>query len=225
MVHVGDADAFVAGVTYHYPDVIRPALQVVGVAPGVSKVAGLYLILKGGKVYLFADPTVNIEPTAEDLADIAIMAADRAMTFHLTPRVAMISFSTFGSTRHPLSEKVRHAVELVRTRRPDITVDGEMMVDVALSPALSEADYPFSAVKGEANVLIFPDLEAANVAYKLMQHLGGATVIGPILMGMGRSIHVLPRGAEVTEIIDMAALAVVDAQLIEWRPQRAAAGD
>ncbi len=223
MVHAGDADAFLAGVTYHYPDVIRPALQVVGVAPGVEKVAGLYLILKSGKVYLFADPTVNIEPTAEDLADIAIMTADRAMAFHMTPKVAMISFSTFGSTRHPLSEKVRRAVDLVRKRRPDIIVDGEMMVDVAVSPTLSEADYPFSLVKGDANVFIFPDLEAANVAYKLMQHLGGATAIGPILMGMGRSIHVLPRGAEVSDIINMAALAVVDAQLLEWRPQRAAA--
>jgi malate dehydrogenase (oxaloacetate-decarboxylating)(NADP+) len=223
MVHVGDADAFLAGVTYHYPDVIRPALQIVGVAPGVEKVAGLYLIMKEGKAYLFADPTVNIEPTAEDLADIAIMAADRAMAFHLTPKVAMISFSSFGSTRHPLSEKVRRAVDLVRKRRPDIVVDGEMMVDVAVSPSLSEADYPFSLVKGDANVFIFPDLEAANIAYKLMQHLGGATAIGPILMGMGRSIHVLPRGAEVTDIINMAALAVVDAQLIEWRPQRAAA--
>lgn len=223
MVHAGDADAFLAGVTYHYPDVIRPALQIVGVAPGVEKVAGLYLILKGGKAYLFADPTVNIEPTAEDLADIAVMAADRAMSFHLAPKVAMISFSNFGSTRHPLSEKVSRAVDLVRKRRPDITVDGEMMVDVAVSPTLSEADYPFSVLKGDANVFIFPDLEAANVAYKLMQYLGGATAIGPILMGMSRSIHALPRGAEVTDIINMAALAVVDAQLLERRPQRAAA--
>jgi malate dehydrogenase (oxaloacetate-decarboxylating)(NADP+) len=223
MVYTGDADACVAGVTYHYPDVIRPALQIVGVAPGVSKVAGLYLILKGGKMYLFADPTVNIEPTAEDLADIAVMAADRAAALHLTPKVAMISFSTFGSTRHPLSEKVAAAVELVRKRRPDIVVDGEMMVDAALSPTLAEADYPFSLVKGDANVFIFPNLEAANVAYKLMQYLGEATAIGPILMGMGRSVHVLPRGAEVNDIINMAALAVVDAQLLEWRPQRAAA--
>jgi malate dehydrogenase (oxaloacetate-decarboxylating)(NADP+) len=224
MVHLGDAEACVAGETQHYPDVIRPALQIVGMAPGFKKVAGLYLILQGGKALLFADPTVNIEPTAEDLADIAIMAADRAQQFHLTPRIAMISFSNFGSTRHPLSDKVRRAVDLLHERRPDLMVDGEMMVDTALVPSFREEDYPFSVLKGEANVLVFPSLEAANVAYKLMQYLGGATAIGPILMGMGRSIHVLPRSAEVDAIVNVAALAVVDAQLLEWRPRRAAAG-
>jgi malate dehydrogenase (oxaloacetate-decarboxylating)(NADP+) len=224
MVHMGDADACIAGVAHNYPDVIRPALQVVGVAPGFRRVAGLYLVLWNHKVLLFADPTVNIESSAEDLADIAIMAADRAMQFHLAPRVAMLSFSSFGSTRHPLSEKVRLATELVRKRRPDLMVDGEMMVETALVPELREAEYPFSVLKGEANVLIFPSLEAANVAYKLMEHLAGATVIGPILMGMGRSVHVLPRGAEVDAIVNMAALAVVDAQLLELRPRRAAAG-
>jgi malate dehydrogenase (oxaloacetate-decarboxylating)(NADP+) len=224
MVHLGDAEACVAGETQHYPDVIRPALQIVGMAPGFKKVAGLYLILKGGKALLFADPTVNIDPTAEDLADIAIMAADRAQQFHLSPRIAMISFSNFGSTRHPLSDKVRRAVDLLHERRPDLMVDGEMMVDTALLPLFREEDYPFSSLKGEANVLVFPSLEAANVAYKLMQFLGDATAIGPILMGMGRSIHVLPRSAEVDAIVNVAALAVVDAQLIEWRPRRAAAG-
>jgi malate dehydrogenase (oxaloacetate-decarboxylating)(NADP+) len=224
MVHLGDADACVAGVTQHYPDVIRPALQVAGVAPGFRKVAGLYLILHGGRAFLFADPTVNIEPTAEDLADIAIMAADRAAEFQLTPRVAMISFSNFGSTRHPLQEKVRRATELVRERRPDLMVDGEMMVETALVASIREADYPFSPLRGEANVLVFPSLEAANVAYKLAQYMAGATAIGPILMGMGRAIHVLPRGAEVDAIVNMAALAVVDAQQLEWRPRRAAAG-
>ncbi|MDQ7839881.1 MAG: NADP-dependent malic enzyme [bacterium] len=223
MVRSGDADAFVAGVTYNYPDVIRPALQIIGVAPGVSRASGLYIVLKEGKVYLFADPTVNIVSTSEDLADIAIMAAERAIDLGITPRVAMLSFSSFGSTRHPLSEKVRQAVELVRARRPDLMVDGEMMVDTALVPALREADYPFSTLRGEANILVFPSLEAANIAYKLMQHIGGATVIGPILMGMAKSVHVLPRGAEVSSIIDVAAVAVVDAQAIERRNSRHAA--
>jgi malate dehydrogenase (oxaloacetate-decarboxylating)(NADP+) len=223
MVHTGDADACIAGVAHNYPDVIRPALQVVGVAPGFKRVAGLYLVLWNQKLYLFADPTVNIEPSAEDLADIAIMAADRALALHTLPRVAMLSFSSFGSTRHPLSQKVRHATELVRARRPDLMVDGEMMVETALNPALREAEYPFSVLKGEANVLVFPSLEAANVAYKLMEHLAGATLVGPILMGMGRSIHILPRGAEVDAIVNMAALAVADAQLLEMRPRRAAA--
>ena len=221
MVHMGDADACIAGVAHNYPDVIRPALQVIGMAPGFKRVAGLYLVLWNRKAYLFADPTVNIEPTAEDLADIAIMAADRAQEFHITPRVAMISFSSFGSTRHPLSDKVRRATELVRERRPDIMVDGEMMVESALDSEFRQAEYPFSVLKGEASILIFPSLEAANVAYKLMQHLAGATVIGPILMGMGRSIHILTRGAEVDAIVNMAALAVVDAQLLELRPRRA----
>lgn len=224
MVHMGDADACVAGETQHYPDVIRPALQVLGTAPGFRKVAGLYLILHGGKTWLFADPTVNIEPTAEDLAEIAIMAADHAQKFHLTPRVAMISFSNFGFTRHPLQEKVHRATELARARRPDLMIDGEMMVETALRPAIREADYPFSFLKGEANVLIFPSLEAANVAYKLAQYLAGATAIGPILMGMGRAVHVLPRGAEVDAIVNMAALAVVDAQLLERRPRLVASG-
>ncbi|MDQ7859124.1 MAG: NADP-dependent malic enzyme [Armatimonadota bacterium] len=224
MVHLGDADACVAGVTQHYPDVIRPALQIAGVAPGFRKVAGLYLILHAGRAFVFADPTVNIEPTAEDLAEIAIMAAARAEEFQLSPRIAMISFSNFGSTRHPLQEKVRRATELVRDRRPDLMVDGEMMVETALVEAIREADYPFSALRGEANVLVFPSLEAANVAYKLAQYLAGATAIGPILMGLGRAIHVLPRGADVDAVVNMAALAVVDAQRLEWRPRQAAAG-
>ncbi len=212
MVRAGDADAFVAGLTYHYPDVIRPALQVIGAARGTTRVAGLYLMIQNNKPYLLADPTVNIDPTAEELAEIAIMAADKAKEFDITPRVAMLSFSNFGSTRHPRSEKVAQATALVKARRPDLMVDGEIMADVAVSPELRQTDYPFSTLVGEANVLVFPSLEAANAAYKLLQHLGGATAIGPILMGMAYSVHVLSRGAEVAEIVDIAAVAVVDAQ-------------
>ncbi len=212
MVRRGDADGFVAGLTYHYPDVIRPALQVIGPGPGVSRVAGLYLMILEGRAYLFADPTVNIDPTEEELAEIAIMAADKAREFDLEPRVAMISFSNFGSTRHPRSEKVARATELVKECRPDLVVDGEMMADVALSPELRAEDYPFSSLVGEANVLVFPSLEAANVAYKLVQRLGGAVAVGPILMGMAKPVHVLSRGAEVTDVVNMAAIAVVDAQ-------------
>ena len=212
MVRGRDADAFVAGLTYHYPDVIRPALQVIGPAPGVSRVAGLYLMIFDGRVYVLADPTVNIDPTVEELAEIAIMAADKAKEFDLTPRVAMLSFSNFGSTRHPRSEKVSEATRLVKARRPDLIVDGEMMADVAVNVDLRRADYPFSTLVGEANVLVFPSLEAANTTYKLLQHLGGATAIGPILMGMAQPVHVLSRGAEVTDIVNIAAIAVVDAQ-------------
>lgn len=212
MVRRGDADGFVAGLTYHYPDVIRPALQVIGPGPGVSRVAGLYLMILNGRAYLFTDPTVNIDPTEEELAEIAIMAADKAREFDLEPRVAMISFSNFGSTRHPRSDKVARATELVKEARPDLMVDGEMMADVALSPELRAEDYPFSALVGEANVLVFPSLEAANVAYKLVQRLGGAVAVGPILMGMAKPVHVLSRGAEVSDVVNITAIAVVDAQ-------------
>jgi malate dehydrogenase (oxaloacetate-decarboxylating)(NADP+) len=212
MVQAGDADAFVAGLTYHYPDVIRPALEVIGSAPDVSRVAGLYLMITDdGRAVVLTDPTVNFDPTAEELADIAIMAADRASGFGLEPRVALLSFSNFGSTRHPRSVKMAQATKLVKSRRPDLMVDGEMMADVALSPALRD-DYSFPDLVGEANVLVFPSLEAANVAYKLLQHLGGAVAIGPILVGMAKPVHVLSRGADVTEIANMAAIAVIDAQ-------------
>ena len=212
MVRAGDADAFVAGLTHHYPDVIRPALQVIGAEADVSRVAGLYLMIQNGHTYIITDPTVNIDPTAEELADIAIMAADKAREFDITPRIAMLSFSTFGSTRHPRSEKVALATALVKQRRPDLMVDGELMADVALDPTLRRTDYPFSTLVGEANVLVFPSLEAANAAYKLLAYLGGATAIGPILMGMARPVHVLSRGAEVADIVNIAAIAVVDAQ-------------
>ncbi len=213
MVQAGDADAFVAGLTYHYPDVIRPALEVIGSASDVSLVAGLYvMITDDGRAVVLTDPTVNFDPTAEQLADIASMAADRARAFGIEPRVALLSFSNFGSTLHPRSSKMAEATALVKSRRPDLMVDGEMMADVALSPALRDDDYAFSDLVGEANVLVFPSLEAANVAYKMLQHLGGAVAIGPILVGMDKPVHVLSRGADVTDIANMAAIAVVDAQ-------------
>ena len=213
MVETGDADGFVSGLTYHYPDVIRPALEVIGTAAGVSRAAGLYLMIsEDGRAVVLTDPTVNFDPSAEELADIAVMAADRARAFGLEPRVALLSFSNFGSTRHPRSTKMAAATALVKQRRPDLMVDGELMADVALSPQLRSDDYPFSTLTGEANVLVFPSLEAANVAYKLLQHLGRAVAIGPILVGMAKPVHVLSRGAEVTDIINIAAIAVVDAQ-------------
>jgi malate dehydrogenase (oxaloacetate-decarboxylating)(NADP+) len=211
MVEMGDADAFISGLTYDYPAVIRPALQVVGVREGMRKVAGLYIMIVKEKVYFFTDATVNIEPKAEDLAEIAIMAADFARRFDIEPRVAMLSFSNFGSTRHPLSEKVRQAVEIVRQRRPDIRIDGEMQADTAVVPEIIEERYPFSRVK-DANVLVFPDLEAANVSYKLLQRLGNAQAIGPILLGMGKPVHVLQTGDEVQDIVFIAAIAALDAQ-------------
>ncbi|MBO2519335.1 MULTISPECIES: NADP-dependent malic enzyme [Limnochorda] len=219
MVAMGDADAFVAGLTYHYPEVLRPALQVLRMRPGVTKVAGLYLMVFDDKVYFFTDPTVNIEPTAEELAEIAIMAAERVRMFGIEPRVAMLSFSNFGSTIHPQTEKVRRAVELVRERRPDLIIDGEMQADTAVVPEILEQEYPFSVLQGGANVLVFPDLASANIAYKLLQRLGGAQAIGPILMGTGKSVHVLQRGDDVDDIVNIACVAVMDAQELERAAQ------
>jgi malate dehydrogenase (oxaloacetate-decarboxylating)(NADP+) len=213
MVHSGDADALIGGLTQHYPDTIRPALQVISVRPGLHRVSGLYmLITPRGDMYFLADCTVNIEPTAEDLAEIAVMTAEMARRFNVEPRVAMLSFSNFGSTRHPLAEKVRRAVELVRRREPALIVDGEMQADTAVGPEILAETYPFSSLKGGANVLVFPDLGAGNIAYKLLNRIGGCEVIGPILMGTTKPVHVLQRGAEVNDIVNVAAIAVVDAQ-------------
>jgi malate dehydrogenase (oxaloacetate-decarboxylating)(NADP+) len=213
MVRMGDADAFIAGLTQHYPDTLRPALQVIPLREGVRHVCGMYvLVTPPGQIYFLADTTVNIEPTAEDLAEIAIMTAEAARGFNVEPRVAMLSFSNFGSVRHPLAEKVRRATELVRQRAPDLMVDGEMQADTAVVPRIIEERYPFSFLKGGANVLIFPNLEAGNIAYKLLQRIGGAEAIGPILMGLAKPVHVLQRGDEVDDIVKMTAVAVVDAQ-------------
>ena len=212
MVRMGDADGFIAGVAQHYPDTIRPALQVIGMREGVHRVSGLYVLATKKDVYFFADTTVNIEPTAEELAEIAMLAAHEAREFNIEPRVAMLSFSNFGSTKHPLTEKVRRAAELVRRKEPGLMVDGEMQADTAVVPEIIEADYPFAELRGGANVLVFPDLEAGNIAYKLMMRIGGAEALGPILMGMARPVYVLQRGAEVEEIVNMAAIAVMHAQ-------------
>ena len=213
MLHMGEADALVSGVSQHFPDTIRPALQIIGTREGLRRVSGCYLMItRSGKLYLLADPSVNIEPTAEDLVEIALCAAQAARRFDLTPRVAMLSFSTFGSTSHPQSLKVRRATELLRKADPTLIVDGELMADVAVSPDLLEKNYPFSALKGGANVLIFPDLASANIAYKLLSKLGGGSTLGPFLMGMSKPVHVVPRDVEVEEIVNVAAIAVVDAQ-------------
>jgi malate dehydrogenase (oxaloacetate-decarboxylating)(NADP+) len=213
MVRMGDADALVSGVTQHYPDTIRPALQVIKVRADVHKVSGLYiLVTQKGELLFLADCSVNIEPTAEELAEIALCAANAARRFDVEPRVAMLSFSNFGSTKHPQCEKVRRATELVKHLDPTLIVDGEVMADVAVTPEVLERDYPFSALKSGANVLIFPDLDSANIAYKLLMRVGGAEAIGPILMGMSKPVYVLPRGAEVEDIVNITAIAVVDAQ-------------
>jgi len=210
MVKMGDADAFISGLTFDYPEVIRPALQIHHTAPGVARAAGVYIMIFEEKVFLFTDATVNIDPTAEDLAEIALLAADYAVKLEIDPHVAFLSFSNFGSTPHPFSDKVRKAVELVKARRPDLRVDGEMQADTAVVPEIAEERYPFSAVK-DANVLVFPSLESANIAYKLLSRLGNAMAIGPILLGMGAPVHVLQTGDDVNAIVQIASVAVMDA--------------
>jgi malate dehydrogenase (oxaloacetate-decarboxylating)(NADP+) len=210
MVKMGDADASVSGLTYEYPDVIRPGLRIHHTAPGATRAAGVYIMIVEDRVYLFTDATVNIDPSAEDLAEIACLAANFARRLELEPRVAFLSFSNFGSTPHPLSDKVRRAVEIVKGRCPDFTYDGEMQADTAVVPEIVEERYPFSAVK-DANVLVFPSLESANIAYKLMARLGNAKAIGPILLGMGAPVHVMQTGDEVADIVQIASVAVMDA--------------
>ena len=213
MVRLGDADALIGGLITHYPDTIRPALQVIEPRPELRRVAGVYVLITAkGDIYFLADATVNIEPTSEDLAEIAIMAAEKARRFNQEPRVAMLSFSNFGSTRHPLADKVRRAVDLVRQRAPGLMIDGEMQADTAVTPHIIEETYPFSTLKGGANVLVFPNLEAGNIAYKLLQGIGGAELVGPLLTGLSKPVHVLQRGSEVNDIVHLAAVAVVDAQ-------------
>ena len=212
MVAAGDADALLGGLGKHYPETVRPALEVIGTHPQVGLASGLYMLVFEKHVVFFADTTVNIDPTAEQLALIAASAAQLARTFGITPRVAMLSFSNFGSVKHPEAQKMAEAVRILRQRDPHLVVDGEMQADTAFSTEVLAGRYPFAALKEAATVLIFPNLSAGNIAYKLLTQLGGATAIGPILVGMQHPVHVLEQGADVQEIVNMAAVAVIDAQ-------------
>jgi malate dehydrogenase (oxaloacetate-decarboxylating)(NADP+) len=212
MVACGDADALLSGVGMHYPETIRPALQVIGTHPKAEIVSGLYMLVFEKHVIFCGDTTVNIDPTAEQLAQIAYSAGRIVRTFGITPKIAMLSFSNFGSVRHPEAEKVAKAVAILRKRDPSLIVDGEMQADTAMDENILRSSYPFSALKERANVLIFPNLSAGNIAYKLLHHLGGAAKIGPFLVGMNLPVHVLEQGADVQDIVNMAAVAVMDAQ-------------
>ena len=211
MVELGDADALISGYTTSYPNTIRPALQCIGVKEGFNIVAGLYIVVAKKDTYFFADCTVNVNPTAEQLAEIAILTADTVQEFDITPRVAMLSFSNFGSAPYPESIKVAQATKRVKSLRPDIMIDGEMQADTAIVQEILEKTFSFNDLNGKPNVLVFPTLDAGNIAYKLMARIGQATVIGPVLMGMRKPVHVLQRAATVDDIINMTAIAVVDA--------------
>ncbi|MDP2955202.1 MAG: NADP-dependent malic enzyme [Longimicrobiales bacterium] len=212
MLHAGDVDAMVAGIEANYPEILRPALEVVGVTPGIRKVAGLYMLAFPNRELIFlADTTVNIDPDARTLADIAHQTARFVRELGIRPRIAMVSFSNFGSADHPESERVAEAVRLIHAEDPELEVDGEMQADTAVD-ANKLRTYPFSQLKGPANVLVFSRLSAANAAYKLLSHLGGADAIGPVLLGMDKPVHVLQRGCSVQDILNLATLATVDWQ-------------
>ncbi len=212
MVRQGDADSLLSGIDTHYPETIRPALEVIGKQEGLSSVHGLYMMVFKKGIFLLADTTVCIEPTAEELAETAILAAEKARMLEIEPTVAMLSFSNFGSVQHPQALKVKRAVEIVKEKAPGLIVDGEMQSDTAVITEILQKSFPFAALKEAANILIFPDLNSGNICYKLLHHLGGAEAIGPILMGMNKPVHVLQRGDDVSDIVNMAAIAVVDAQ-------------
>ncbi|WP_121201626.1 NADP-dependent malic enzyme [Mucilaginibacter gracilis] len=213
MVQFGEADALISGLTKNYVPTIKPALQIIGTEPGVAKVAGMYMMItKKGPVF-FGDTTVNVSPTAQDLVDITVLIERSVKKFNIKPRVALLSYSNFGSNEGIIPERTREAVSMLHEQYPDMVVDGEMQANFAINPTLLEDNFSFSTLVGEpANTLIFPNLESGNIAYKLLQELGGAEAVGPILLGMKKSVHVLQLGSSVREIVNMVTIAVVDAQ-------------
>jgi malate dehydrogenase (oxaloacetate-decarboxylating)(NADP+) len=212
MVEQGDADGLISGLTQQYPDTVKPALQIIGKKEGVRRIAGLYMLVFKHQTIFIADATVNIDPTAEDLAEIAMLTAEKVRQFDTEPRIAMLSFSNFGSVKHPFVEKVQKAVEIVKRRAPELIIDGEMQADTAVVPEILSEWYSFNALKGSANVLICPDLTSANIAYKLLCRLGGATAIGPMLMGIRKPVYLLVPGNDVNDIVNITAMAVFEAQ-------------
>ncbi len=213
MVRAGDADAMVAGIDSNYPEILRPALEVIGTSPAVRRVSGLHIVaFRDRDPLFFADTTVNIDPDPETLAEIAISAARFVGELGIQPRIGMLSFSNFGSARHPEADKVREAVGWVKRLAPDLAVDGEMQADVAVDPRIMTETYAFSDLDGPANVLVFPTLSASNASYKLISQLGNADVIGPILLGMDKPVHVLQRGSSVLEVVHLIGIASVDAR-------------
>lgn len=213
MVETGEADAMISGLTKNYADTIRPAIQIIGTEEGVRKIAGMYLLLtKKGPLFM-ADTTVNFNPTAEELADITLMVAREVRNFNLVPRIAMLSYSNFGSSDSPEAKLVSKATELVKQRNPSLIVDGEMQVSMAFNKDLLKENYPFTELADkDVNTLIFPNLAAGNVAYNLLKEVGDADAVGPILLGLKKPVHVLQLGSSVRSIINMALVAVVDAQ-------------
>ncbi len=213
LVETGVADAMISGLTRKYGQPIKPALEVIGVQPGVSRVAGLYIMVTKKGPYFFADTTMNVDPTAQELADIAVLTANTVKQFNITPRMAMLSYTNFGSAEGLVPNKVRDAVSILHKNFPGLIVDGDLQANFAANNSLLKEQFPFSPlVNKNVNTFIFPNLASGNIAYKLMQELGGAEAIGPVLMGLNKPVHVLQLGSSVREIVNMVIIAAVDAQ-------------
>ncbi len=214
MVRMGHADGMVAGVSVNYPEVLRPALKIIGPKKDRDLIAGMYMVQHERKNYFFADATVNINPDAEQLAEITLLAAEEMKRMHVVPRVAMLSFSNFGSVSSPETKKIKKAVELVRQRSKGLRIDGPVQPDIALNQELIAEHYPFADIY-YPNLLIFPNLDAGNISLRLVRHLSKAHSIGPILIGLAKPVHLLPKGTEVTNIVNLAAIACVDSAKVE----------
>jgi malate dehydrogenase (oxaloacetate-decarboxylating)(NADP+) len=213
MVECGDADAMISGLTKNYPDTIRPALRTIGLEEGVKRIAGMYLMLTNKGPLFLADTTVNFNPTAEELAEITLMVAKEMLHFNITPRIAMLSYSNFGSSNSAEAKLVAEARKIAKQKMPSLIVDGEMQASVAFNKELMKENYPFSElVNQDVNTLIFPNLASGNIAYNLLKELGAADAVGPILLGLNKPVHILQLGSSVRSIVNMALIAVVDAQ-------------
>jgi malate dehydrogenase (oxaloacetate-decarboxylating)(NADP+) len=216
MVETGEADAFVSGFSSKYADVIRPAIQITGTNNPKKHIAGMYVVQTKKGSFFFADTTVNVQPTAQTLVDTTLLTANAVERFNITPRIALVSYSNFGSNREGSPVIAHEAVEILHRDYPELIVDGEMQANFAFNPELRKSKFPFSKLKDmDVNTIIFPNLSSGNIAYKMMQEIGGAEVIGPILLGIGKPIHILQLESSVREIVNIAAIAVVDAQCIE----------
>jgi len=216
LLEAGQADAMVSGLTTNYPATIRPALEIVGHQEKYSRVSGLYIVIAQNEVYFLTDTTVNINPTAQDISDITIQASEFVKHFDIEPRVALLSYSNFGSADGETPRKMQQALKIINEREPELIVDGDIQADVAVNQEVIDAEYSFSKLKGgKANVLVFPSLTSGNVAYKLLHKLGNLNIIGPVLQGMNKSVHVLQKGSSINEIVDMTAIANVMAQNLE----------
>jgi phosphate acetyltransferase len=216
-VHLQEADGMISGAVGTTAMTARPALQIIGTKEKFHKVSGLFFMIFENRLLLFADCAITPDPNSHDLADIAIDSAETAKRFGIRPKIAMLSFSTNGSAKHPLADKVKEATLLIRDRRPDLLVEGEMQVDAALVPWVGKQKFPNSKIQGDANILIFPSLEAGNIAYKLVERLAGAKAIGPMLQGLQKPINDLSRGCTAEDIADLTAITSCESRDTEYQ--------